>query len=300
MMICFACWFTLSKQIVTPIGKLRLSIPLALTQGFSSFNALEIECLDGDTQTNVAKLVLCGGKQSKYVLSCNGKAFAYDSIPLAELAVQLCIHASGCSVADIELHSDTINLTNFNLDKLADKPDDEIVDWIGTEREVILPLPKRLLHQHHMLHRGFRALLVNAKTNEIFVHKRASAQNTLPSMLDMFVGGVSLHKEAVLTTLLRVLEEQASIDLCDTELPALDNGKARTRSQLLHTYQEARTELVNENCVTYLGEAIVLTDDTPCLVDCFAVRLSSLHADNIFFPEAAWGQWMSPSKIWHC
>jgi isopentenyldiphosphate isomerase len=260
-----------------------------------------IQCFEENALNHIANITIDSSRQSSFILDCIGSISLYESMPLIELASQLCINTYGCNVSDIFFHSsESIILPHLNLENLSPKPTDEVIGWIGTKREPIMALPRRLVHKYNMLHRGFGALLIHSKTQDIFVHKRAATKRIFPSMLDMFIGGVPLYKETVMNCLIRELEEEVGVDLRDTELPVLDYAKPnRGQRDSLIARKSSDLKIISETSIVYLGEITVKTALNHCLVDCFAVRLAPMHADNIQFRdgEVEWGEWMSLSKL---
>lgn len=219
--------------------------------------------------------------QGQIDLRCSGHASTYSAYPIAELTAQLCANANSCRPEDVRVTwSNGSPLHTFDMSKIASNSGDEIIDWMGSRWEVLLPLPRRVVYQHRILHRGFGALLVHAKTNEIFVHKRSSRKSVCPSVLDMFVGGMSAHREPVLSTLIRELDEEVGVDLKEVEMPHID-------------YHPSGPRFATQ--VVHLGDVTV----SHALVDLFLVKLAPMLADNMHFRdgEIEWGEWMSLDKL---
>lgn len=171
---------------------------------------------------------------------------------------------------------------------------EEIVDWIATNGTVLLPLPRSIIHSYNLLHRGVGMLLLDPLKQQIFVHRRASTKRLFPSMLDMFIGGVCSHNEGSVSTLVRELKEECGLNILQ-DLP----GKLA-----LDDYNTPRLEqheaLSLPRCqVQFLGDLLVQTDRSHCLVDTFLVHLSPEMTGMICFPdgEIEWGEWMTMNQL---
>eukprot|EP01031_Cornospumella_fuschlensis_P026374 gene26374-31863_t len=201
-------------------------------QRFADFEATSsVLCYDDSSNNVVATISVKKASPSSICLECNGLDSKEISLPLAELVAKLCLMSTNAT----NIHAiDATTKTQISLNMSILEPDskDEIIDWVSTEKDVLLPLPRRIVYQHLLLHRGFGAILLRSKTNEIFVHKRSHTKKVFPSMLDMFIGGVSLHKEPVLTTLVRELDEEVGIDLTALPKSAISDQSEEQASQI--------------------------------------------------------------------
>jgi 8-oxo-dGTP pyrophosphatase MutT (NUDIX family) len=102
-----------------------------------------------------------------------------------------------------------------------------MVDRDGT---VLGRLPRLLVHQHNLLHRGVgvivtagrfvdmafkdsqgEASLAMCQQPDLYVHQRAENKKIFPSLFDMFVGGISLADELVSATALREVSEELGL-----------------------------------------------------------------------------------------
>jgi isopentenyldiphosphate isomerase len=275
------------KTVFTALGKYRLSLPLSLIASqkkpmLSENNdvciSIHIQSIDGTINNSI---YINKQLNNKLLLKYDGE----NINGLMELIAKLCENKFQCNINDIVISNTGLNNELYN--KFTPISTDEIVDWIGTKRELLLPLPRRVIHELNLLHRGFGAMLIHSKTKEIFVHKRSSEKRIFPSMLDMFIGGVSLHKEAVMTTLMRELNEEVGIDLTEVQLPHLD-------------YNVENKDEAYGTQVISIGETMIRTNMNQCLVDCFLINLAPIHADNIYFKdgEVEWGQWISMERLY--
>eukprot|EP01031_Cornospumella_fuschlensis_P026407 gene26407-31908_t len=257
-------------------------------QRFADLEATSsVLCYDNSSNNVVATILVKKASPSSIFLECNGLDSKEITLPLAELVAKLCLVSTNAT----SIHAiDATTKTQISLNMSILEPDskDEIIDWVSTEKDVLLPLPRRIVYQHLLLHRGFGAILLRSKTNEIFVHKRSRTKKVFPSMLDMFIGGVSLHKEPVLTTLVRELEEEVGIDLTALPKSAISEQSAYTRD-----FPQ------DSSVVAYIGTQTIRTNMNHAVVDCFIVRLSEEQASQIQFKdgEIESGEWMSMGRL---
>lgn len=142
----------------------------------------------------------------------------------------------------------------------------ECIDWMSTCGVSIATLPRPIVHEYNILHRGIGVLVMDDK-NRLFIHQRASTKRVFPSMYDMFIGGVSAAGESSTETLLRELKEEIGLDL-----QAGDGGSS----------------------IESIGTTTIETGYNHCIVDCFVVRCSLRQAEGIQFRdgEVQWGEWM--------
>ena len=94
---------------------------------------------------------------------------------------------------------------------------DEPVDWLSEDSTCLCSLPRSIIHRYNLLHQGIGVMLLNAQRNQLYMHKRSATKRLFPSMLDMFIGGVTLSGEKPIQSLFRELKEECGIDLLTTE-----------------------------------------------------------------------------------
>lgn len=291
--------FTSTKTVTTSIGNCKLALPLALVSGqrWEAGRAFDgtVGILDFDSEQGMGEVLIHRSVSGDLRLDCRGAASLYRSLPIAELTAKLCLRGqSDASGVDVRYPDPTLRDT-FDISRLDGKPAEEIIEWVGNRRELLLPLPRRFIYQYHMLHRGFGAVLIHGETNKIFVHKRSSQKKVFPSMLDMFIGGVSAYKESAMTTLVRELDEEVGVDLSEVEMPFIDRQGVDDSLPSSSPYH-----LSSGSQVVYLGDITVRTAMNHCLVDCFAVKLAPFLANSIQFRdgEIEWGQWMNLEELY--
>jgi 8-oxo-dGTP pyrophosphatase MutT (NUDIX family) len=109
-------------------------------------------------------------------------------------------------------------------------PSDEIVEMVDRDGSLLGRLPRRLIHQHNLLHRGVgvivtagrfvdTAITANHRTAasamrrqpDVYVHQRTANKMIFPSLFDMFVGGLSLADELGSNTALREVSEELGL-----------------------------------------------------------------------------------------
>lgn len=193
--------------------------------------------------------------------------------------------------------------------ELLDSKSKEMVDWVGTNKEILCPLQRSTIHNFNLLHHGIGAIIINKSNKKIFIHKRSGEKRLFPSMLDMFVGGVSVRGESIVSTLIRELNEECGIDLQESEfiqksgksLQDLFRSCTNTTQHALLLSQSALEKLQSDdgNEVKYLGETIIQTRLNHCVVDCFAVLLSDLDSQRISFKdgEIEWGKFVTAQEL---
>ena len=194
-----------------------------------------------------------------------------------------------------------ITSTKRNMCTTAVAANEELVDWLGLptngkkDYPVLLPAVQRsLIHKYNLLHRGIGAMLLRKSQDKVlvFVHKRASTKRLFPSMLDMFIGGVSTSGETAESTLFRELGEECGIDLkCKVNRieNAIDGGSVtKVISSIINTNQSTGSS------VLAIGDTIIKTDLNHCLVSCFLVALDEILATSIRFRdgEIEYGEWI--------
>ena len=152
----------------------------------------------------------------------------------------------------------------------------EWVDWITECASFsICSLPRPLIHQYNLFHRGIGALILDDQ-DRVFVHQRSSSKRLFPSMYDMLMGGVSGSNESPMETLIRELDEELGINLKNDQQTG---GKIPT--------------------VQYLGPTAIKTSYNHCYVDCYMVRCPEEVARSLRFNdgEVEWGQWMTADEL---
>ncbi|GKZ00935.1 hypothetical protein MPSEU_001045000 [Mayamaea pseudoterrestris] len=95
----------------------------------------------------------------------------------------------------------------------------EVVDMVNSFGSVLGKIPRRLVHEHNLLHRGIGLFVTNAPhlqphalvKSRWYVHRRASTKRIFPDLYDMFVGGISLAGEDDHTTALREVQEELGL-----------------------------------------------------------------------------------------
>eukprot|EP01038_Epipyxis_sp_PR26KG_P008924 gene8924-12034_t len=199
--------------------------------------------------------------------------------------------------------------------------------------EIILALPRVLIHQYNILHSGIGAILFRGNNNDIYVHQRSSSKRIFPSKYDMFIGGVCQAGESTASTLLRELNEECGIDLSvisnNSNIEENMIANIQTNSQIDYNIESKLTwskaadlawerwltkqnnnknnenlskysNLINnDNKIIRLGETVIRTSYNQCVVDCYIIILSEEKASNIYFAdgEIAWGKWMSLTHL---
>lgn len=163
---------------------------------------------------------------------------------------------------------DAINL----LFSINDNDNIELVEMVNSNGNALGSLPRSIVHQYNILHRGIGILPIRYPSSpdkndfDIYVHQRTSTKRIFPSLYDMFVGGVSGMDENVQLTALRELEEELGLSRID----ALSKP---------------------------LFKCIVCTSYNRCVVTCFRYVFDD-NLDNIQWQkeEVAWGKYV-PYRI---
>ena len=202
----------------------------------------------------------------------------------------------------------------------------ETVDWITDTGVVLLPLPRPVIHQFNLLHRGIGAVIINSNL-DLFVHQRAANKRIFPSMWDMFVGGVCQTGESPHDTVLRELCEEVGLDSMDVDSDGVDQGAREgegegegrglspaSLSQFAQHFHRTfhsdsprlgpspslDTDTGDSNLavgdgVLHIGQTVVETPYNHCLVDCYAVLCSPSAEAGVRFNdgEVQRGRWMS-------
>lgn len=97
---------------------------------------------------------------------------------------------------------------------LRSSSNDEPVDWLSDDSTCLCSLPRSIIHRYNLLHQGIGVMLLGGRRRDrLYLHKRSSSKRVFPSMLDMFIGGVTLSGEKPIQTLFRELREECGIDV---------------------------------------------------------------------------------------
>jgi 8-oxo-dGTP pyrophosphatase MutT (NUDIX family) len=157
----------------------------------------------------------------------------------------------------------------------------EIVECVDREKNVLGWVPRQLVHQYNLLHRGIgmfvtrdRPILVSTSSQpppsklqpELYCHQRTASKRIFPSLYDMFVGGVSLAGEDPSTTARREVAEELGL------VAALET---------------------KESLSPCLLTCIVCTGYNRCVVDLFCYTMNT-HTEQIRWQpeEVAWGSFV--------
>lgn len=119
--------------------------------------------------------------------------------------------------------NDTHTTTLNHVDELI-----ELVDLLGNPLAMV---PRQIVHQYNLLHRGIGVLVHNHHHTHYYVHQRTAHKRIFPALYDMFCGGISLPGEAPRDTALRELAEELGLNrdnamsqaLCTTIIRTLYN-----------------------------------------------------------------------------
>lgn len=96
----------------------------------------------------------------------------------------------------------------------------ERVDMVDRDGTVLGTVPRSLVHQHNLLHRGIGIFVTQggpiqrdptATQPPLYCHQRTATKRIFPSLYDMFVGGVSGAGEDSLVTARRELKEELGL-----------------------------------------------------------------------------------------
>lgn len=102
---------------------------------------------------------------------------------------------------------------------------DEPVDWLSDDSTCLCSLPRSIIHRYNLLHQGIGVMLLGCRRDRLYLHMRSSSKRVFPSMLDMFIGGVTLSGEKPIQTLFRELREECGIDVLNVSA-SNDDGDA--------------------------------------------------------------------------
>lgn len=207
----------------------------------------------------------------------------------------------------------------------------EEVDWCTEDAKVLGILPRALVHEFNLIHRGIGVLVFNQES-EIFVHKRSSTKRLFPSMIDMFVGGVSSAGESSVATLLRELDEELNLDFVTVSPSAMAAVSKRSKKEkrksrdvmlsadrseaeraaylavkndiLERIFGEGSSDMEDKNdqqapFIRFLGRTTIQTSYNHCIVDTFAAVCSEEQAKGLTFKdgECESGSFVHPSVL---
>jgi isopentenyldiphosphate isomerase len=111
----------------------------------------------------------------------------------------------------------------FGVDNNKDDPaavDVEMVEMVDQRGTMIGAVPRSLVHQHNLLHRGVGIFVTRGEPirlrrsihqPDLYVHRRTATKRIFPSLYDMFVGGVSTMMESPLVTARREVGEELGL-----------------------------------------------------------------------------------------
>jgi isopentenyldiphosphate isomerase len=97
----------------------------------------------------------------------------------------------------------------------------EMVEMVDRTGAVLGHVPRKLLHQHNLLHRGIGIFVTKDhpmngnQRPDLYTHRRTQTKRIFPSLYDMFVGGVSLAGEDAIITARREVEEELGLSCSD-------------------------------------------------------------------------------------
>lgn len=148
----------------------------------------------------------------------------------------------------------------------------EMVEMVDRTGAVLGRVPRKLVHQHNLLHRGIGLFVtkdypMGDKRPDLYTHRRTNTKRIFPSLYDMFVGGVSLAGEDAVVTARREVEEELGLACSDHLIP----------ERLL--------------------QCVVCTAYNRCIVDLF-VYVMNTRQESVKWQEeeVAWGSFV-PYKI---
>mmetsp|Transcript_3677 Transcript_3677/g.9202 ORF Transcript_3677/g.9202 Transcript_3677/m.9202 type:complete len:474 (+) Transcript_3677:2-1423(+) len=153
----------------------------------------------------------------------------------------------------------------------------ELVEMVDSQGRAIGQLPRKLVHQFNLLHRGIGLFVTKdvpiqlgrqVEQPDLYVHQRTSTKRIFPSLYDMFVGGVSLAKEPSRLTAEREVAEELGLSRGSTQLS------------------------------DRLWRCIVCTAYNRCVVDFFSyTMLTNKEAISWQEEEVAWGSFVPYSVV---
>lgn len=165
----------------------------------------------------------------------------------------------------------------------------EIVECVDRDKHVLGLVPRKLVHQYNLLHRGIgmfvtrdRPIFVPSSISsavspqqppsqpqpDLYCHQRTATKRIFPSLFDMFVGGVSLAGEDPTITARREVAEELGL------VAALETNDSSSLSSCLLT-------------------CIVCTGYNRCVVDLFCYTMNTQTEQIRWQPEeVAWGSFV--------
>jgi len=160
----------------------------------------------------------------------------------------------------------------------------EIVEMVDVQGSCMGYVPRLLMHQHNLLHRGIGMFVTKDRpiqqtdSNEqpdVYCHRRTDDKRIFPSLYDMFVGGVSLANEASTVTARREVAEELGLV---TALKGLEDQQ-----------QQQPCPQLSER----LLQCVVCTGYNRCVVDLFSYTMdSSKETVKWQVEEVAWGSFV--------
>lgn len=150
----------------------------------------------------------------------------------------------------------------------SDADAEELVDWVDSQSNKVKTLPRSMIHKYNALHSG--AGILPVKFEHIYCHQRSANKRIFPSMLDMFVGGVSESGEPSRTTALREMAEELNLQ---APSPTSLSPKLFTTT--------------------------ITTSYNRCIVDCYKYDIDPSEAEDIVLQESEvqWGGFIKSSFI---
>lgn len=181
-----------------------------------------------------------------------------------------------------------------------DPSNSEIVEMVDAQGTRFGFVPRKLVHQHNLLHRGIGMFVTRdrpiftrnsasttgddnqqqqrQKQPDLYCHRRTDDKRIFPSLYDIFVGGVSLANEAATVTARREVAEElglvAALDGIDQNVPCPQLSSER------------------------LLQCVVCTAYNRCVVDLFAYTCHSNQETVTWQPEeVAWGSFVPYTTV---
>jgi len=177
-----------------------------------------------------------------------------------------------------------------------DPSNSEIVEMVNAQGKLLGFVPRKLVHQHNLLHRGIgmfvsrdRPIISDIDSTiggddnkrqqpDLYCHRRTDDKSIFPSLYDMFVGGVSLANEAPTVTARREVAEElglvAALEGMDQNMPCPRLSSER------------------------LLQCVVCTAYNHCVVDLFAYTCHSNQETIMWQPEeVAWGAFVPYTTV---
>ena len=144
----------------------------------------------------------------------------------------------------------------------------EVVDWYDEKGDSIMPLPRKFIHEHNLLHKGIGCLLLS-KTGEAFMHMRSRRKKTWPGLYDTLIGGINIAGQSSTQTLVRELREEVGLDIAQGPAPTTH----------------------------FLGQCRIATSQNQCIVDTYCVKLVDSRELRFADGEVEWGKWVPVAEL---